>query len=70
VAALPFVDNMRSPPLTRALYLPRLSPARNQYVDYVLLRRRQEGLHQMPLHAQGRAQEQGQQVQQTAAAAA
>jgi hypothetical protein len=39
-AALPFVDNARSPQLFRVLYLPRLSPARNRLVDYVLLRRR------------------------------
>ena len=40
VAALPFVDQAASPPLTRALWLPRLSAARNRRMDYVLLRRR------------------------------
>jgi alpha-1,2-mannosyltransferase len=40
VAALPFVDNLRSPRLFRAFYLPWLSQARNRHVQYVLLRRR------------------------------
>lgn len=40
VAALPFVDQARSPPLTRAFWLPRLSAARNRRMEYVLLRRR------------------------------
>ena len=37
VAALPFVDNARSPPLPRAFFLPWLSARRNHVVDYVLL---------------------------------
>jgi alpha-1,2-mannosyltransferase len=40
VAALPFVDSARSPPLTRAFYLPGISPKRNAYLRYVLLRRK------------------------------
>lgn len=40
LAALPFVDNALSPPLFRAFYVPRLSPARNRQYTYLLLRRR------------------------------
>lgn len=40
VAALPFLDAARSPALTRAFYIPGLSPARNRHMDYVLLRQR------------------------------
>ena len=47
VAALPFVDNARSPPLFRAFYLPRLSPARNRHVEYVLLRQQQQPQQQL-----------------------
>ena len=46
VAALPFVDNARSPPLFRAFYLPRLSPARNRHMEYVLLRQQPQQLEE------------------------
>lgn len=36
---LPFLDAGRSPVLTRAFYIPGLSPACNTYVQYVLLHR-------------------------------
>lgn len=36
---LPFLDGSRSPPLTRAFYIPRLSVRANIYGSYVLLRR-------------------------------
>ena len=41
VAALPFVDNARSPPLFRAFYLPHFSGRHNRHMQYVLLRQRQ-----------------------------
>ncbi|KAL4423801.1 hypothetical protein ABPG75_001102 [Micractinium tetrahymenae] len=40
VAALPFLDAAHSPALTRAFYIPGLSPAKNRQMDYVLLRRK------------------------------
>ncbi|KAL4446276.1 hypothetical protein ABPG77_003083 [Micractinium sp. CCAP 211/92] len=40
VAALPFLDAAQSPALTRAFYIPWLSPAKNRHMDYVLLRQR------------------------------
>lgn len=46
VAALPFLDNARSPPLFRAFYLPRLSPARNRHMEYVLLRQQPQQLEE------------------------
>ena len=39
VAEAPFVDHGASPALARALYLPRLSAARNRWLRYVLLKR-------------------------------
>lgn len=65
MAALPFVDAARSPALTRALYLPGLSPTRNHYLDYVLLRRRRAGPQQAAPQAVALAEGEG---QQTAAA--
>lgn len=40
VVALPFVDQARSPALSRAFYIPVLSAQHNRLYQYVLLRRR------------------------------
>ena len=42
VATQPFLDAGQSPALTRAFYIPRLSPLKNKWLSYELLKRKQE----------------------------
>jgi hypothetical protein len=42
VARERFVDQGRSPVLTRALYIPKLSRQKNHFADYLLLQRVQD----------------------------
>lgn len=37
MASLPFLDAAASPVLTRAFYIPGISPARNRYKQFVLM---------------------------------
>jgi alpha-1,2-mannosyltransferase len=40
IATQPFLDAGRSPPLTRAFYIPRLSPLKNKWLSYELLKKK------------------------------
>jgi len=41
IATQPFLDAGRSPPLTRAFYIPRLSPLKNKWLSYELLKKKE-----------------------------
>ncbi|KAG7673727.1 hypothetical protein Ndes2437B_g01890 [Nannochloris sp. 'desiccata'] len=42
IATKPFLDAGRSPPFTRAFYIPRLSPSKNKWLSYELLKKKKQ----------------------------